>query len=442
MWYTTSIYSHLLYQGASNRLKKTTESRSIMSRTDQLQVKTKGHVPVFKSQVLRNRTLLAVSLTVFAAYTGIGMVGPVRVLYAQSRGASLAIIGAMASSYLISNFIFQYPVGWLADRWGRKPMLIAGLLAEAALSAMYLVITDPVTFIALRFLEGIAAAVLLPSARALINDTVPEEQQGEAYGIFGAFFNGGFLLGPGIGGALASLGYSVPFIGAVVFRLVAVVLVVTLIRETRGRSSAGGGKLAGRGIPYRLLFTVPLVATYLIAFGDYLYVGFDLTLMPLWMHDHLGASVAIIGLAYMAWAIPNMIVSPIGGRMADRRRRSTLILIFGLAQVPLYLVYGLTNTWLLVVIGFAIHGVFYSLVQPAVDAQVATSAAPSMRAGVQGLYSTFGLLGAFVGNSGFSPLYEINFRYPMFAIGAAFFVCVLIGGLLVRVGERRKQPVI
>ncbi len=61
--------------------------------------------------MLRNRTLLAVSLTVCAAYVGVGMVGPVRVLYAQSRGASLVIIGAMASSYLISNFVFQYPVG-------------------------------------------------------------------------------------------------------------------------------------------------------------------------------------------------------------------------------------------------------------------------------------------------------------------------------------------
>ncbi len=408
-----------------------------MSRADRVQVKTKSHFTVFRSQVLRNRTLLAVSLTVFAAYTGIGMVGPVRVLYAESRGASLAIIGAMASSYLISNFLFQYPVGWLADRWGRKPMLIGGLLAEAALSAVYLVIMDPVMFVALRFLEGIAAAILLPSARALINDAVPVEQQGEAYGVFGAFFNGGFLLGPGIGGALASLGYAVPFIGAVVFRLVAVVLVVTMIRESRNRGSIVGEKLAAGKVPYRLLFTLPLIAAYLIAFGDYLYVGFDLTLMPLWMHNHLGASVAIIGVAYMLWAIPNMIVSPIGGRMADRRRRSSLILIYGLAQVPLYLVYGLANTWVIVVLGFAVHGIFYSLVQPAVDAQVAASAAPNMRAGVQGLYSTFGLLGAFVGNSGFGPLYEINFRFPMFAIGAAFCVCVLIGGLLIRVVERR-----
>ena len=67
--------------------------------------------------MLRNRTLLAISLSVCAAYTGIGMVSPVRVLFAQAHGASLAIIGAMASAYLVSNFVFQNPSGWLADRW-------------------------------------------------------------------------------------------------------------------------------------------------------------------------------------------------------------------------------------------------------------------------------------------------------------------------------------
>src|SRR5437868_5575413 len=180
--------------------------------------------------MLRNRTLLAVSIAVCAAYTGIGMVVPVRVLYAQSRGASLTIIGAMASAYLISNFMFQYPSGWLADRWGRRPMMIVSLIAQAALSLAYLFIADPVLFVVLRFAEGIAAAAVVPSARALVADSVPPEQRGQAYGIFGAFFNAGFLLGPAFGGILATTGYASSFIGAVLFRLVAAVLVVTMIR--------------------------------------------------------------------------------------------------------------------------------------------------------------------------------------------------------------------
>src|SRR2546421_4725185 len=125
--------------------------------------------------MLRNRTLLAVSLVVCAAYTGIGMIGPVRVLYAQSRGASLAIIGTMSSAYLISNFLFQYPSGWLADRFGRKPIMLISLFAQAALSLAYLFISDPILFVVLRFAEGIAAAAVGPSARALVADSVSPE---------------------------------------------------------------------------------------------------------------------------------------------------------------------------------------------------------------------------------------------------------------------------
>src|SRR5256714_15452545 len=129
--------------------------------------------------MLRNRTLLAICFTVCAAYVGIGMVGPVRVLFAQAHGASLVIIGAMASAYLISNFVFQYPVGWLADRWGRKPVIIVGLLMQATLSAAYLWITDPILFVALRFVEGMAGGTLLPPARALVVGKVPEGRRRE-----------------------------------------------------------------------------------------------------------------------------------------------------------------------------------------------------------------------------------------------------------------------
>jgi len=390
------------------------------------------------SPVLRNRTLLAVSLAVFAAYAGIGMVAPVRILYAESRGASLAIIDAMASAFLVSNFIFQYPVGWLADRWGRKPVMIAGLLIQAALSALYLPITDPLLFIALRFLEGMASAALLPAARALIVDTVPSDQQGEAFGIFGAFFNAGFLLGPGLGSLFAILGYASAFIGAVLFRLIGVVLIIFLIQDMNQNRTIGEKRTTAAAIPYRSLFRLPLIGAYLIAFGDYLYLGFDLTLTPIWLHNNLGATVTFIGFAYMMWAVPNVLLSPVGGRVADKNRRSFLILLCGLAQVPIYLAYGLVNVALLVAVLFAVHGIIYAFMQPAIDSHVASSSDSAIRARVQGLYTTFGLIGAFVGSSGFTPLYSINFRLPLFTMGITYGLCVLLGGFLIRLAEKRS----
>src|SRR5437764_11947336 len=126
--------------------------KSSMSEFEQTRPKKNSNkFPFVDSILFQNPTLLAVSLSVFAAYTGIGMVVPVRVLYAESRGASLAIISAMASAYLISNFVFQYPSGWLADHWGRRPVMLASLFFQAGLSLAYLFITDPILFVVLRF---------------------------------------------------------------------------------------------------------------------------------------------------------------------------------------------------------------------------------------------------------------------------------------------------
>ena len=365
--------------------------------------------------MLRNRTLLAVSLAVCASFTGIGMIVPVRVLYAESRGASLAIIGAMASSYLISNFLFQYPSGWLADN-------------------------DPALFIVLRFAEGAAAAAFLPSARALITDAVPSKQRGEAFGIFSAFLNAGFLLGPGLGGLLAATGYATAFIGAVIFRLVAIVIVVTMIHvKVRGEQEI---EEAARPVSLRTLFKIGLIGAYILAFGNFLFVGFDITLTALWLHDHLGASIAVIGFAYVAFSIPGIIVASFGGRVADRRRRSSLILIFGLAQVPIYFIYGLANTLLIVVGFFIIHGVVYSMMEPAVDAHVANSTIAGARARIQGLYSAAGIVGGFVGASGCTFLYGLNYRLPLFAIGVLFGMCVIVGGILVHISESRNNALL
>jgi MFS family permease len=387
--------------------------------------------------MLRNRTLLAVSLAVCAAYTGIGMVGPVRVLYAKSHGATLAIISAMASAYLISNFAAQYPSGWLADHWGRKRILVAGLLAQAALSLLYLFVTDPIAFVALRLVEGIAAAAVLPSARALVADAVPREQQGQAFGLFSAFFNAGFLFGPALGGLLAATSYASAFIGAVVFRLLALVIVVLLVPGGAPRELAARERM--QAVDRRMLFRLPLLGAYVLSFGDYLYLGFDLALMPLWMHDHLGASVTVIGLAYTVWAIPSIVVAPLGGRVADRRRRSWLILIFGLAQVPIYMIYGLANVAWIVVALFGVHAVVYSLIQPAVDAHLAASSPPDARARIQGMFASVGLIGAFAGANAFTPLYALDFRLPLFVMGGAYGLCVLLGGLMVRRSETRRQ---
>ena len=85
---------------------------------------------------------------------------------------------------------------------------------------------------------------------------------------------------------------------------------------------------------------------------------------------------------------------------------------------------------------WVVHGAVYAMMQPAVDAHLAAASRKEARGRVQGFYSSVGLAGAFVGASGFSVLYEMDYRLPLFGLGIAFGVCVLVGGLLVRTAKR------
>jgi MFS family permease len=388
---------------------------------------------------LRNRTLLAVSSAVGMSMLGIGMVVPVRVLYAQSQGASLAIIGAMASAFLLSNFIFQYPVGWVADMWGKRPTMMAGLIGSCGLTLLYLLIPDPLVFVGLRFVEGIFSAAVSSSARALLADEIRDEERGRAFGVYGAFMNAGFLLGPALGGLLATYGYAPAFIMSTVFRVLAVGVVIVLVPH--GRRVLPEARAAAAALPRSALWTLPLIGAYILFFGDNFYFGFDLTLAPLWLKHHVGATVALIGLSYAVWAAPNVVLTPYGGRVADRMRRSTLILIFGLLQVPCYVAFGFLHSIVAAMAVFFIHGTIYAMMQPAVDANLAAFSPPAARARAQGLYSALGTSGAFIAANTLSLLYGVAYQLPLFVMAVGFGICVLVGGTMVRMAETRQRTV-
>lgn len=386
--------------------------------------------------VFRNSTLLSVSVAIMAAFIGVGMVVPVRVLYATEHGASLDIVNAMAGAFLLSSFLFQFPAGWVADKWGHRRIMLISLVIQAGLSASYIFILDPIFFIGVRFLEGICSAALLPAARALIVGKMSPEQQGRAFGVFTAFFNAGFLLGPGIGGVL---GYTGAFLGSVVMRIVAIVIVLLFIRVTLTQQQETEQQKQPWWSSLRALFTLPLIGAYLIAFGDYIYLGFDQTIMPIWLSTDLNASLFMIGVLYMCWSVPNIVLSPLGGRLADRFSRPWIIFLCALGQIPIYIGYGLSDSLLMVFLCFITHGVFYAFMLPAVDAHVANASPSTQRGRVQGMYAALGFLGALVGSNGASPLYAINFRLPLFAMGAAYAIFALLGCLLIFLAARQAR---
>jgi MFS family permease len=96
--------------------------------------------------------------------------------------------------------------GWLADRIGPRPVLLGGLLAFAAASALFVLSGDPALVGVARLGQGAAAAAFSPAAGAMVARLSPRAQQGRAFGGYGAWKGLGYTTGPLAGGALITLG--------------------------------------------------------------------------------------------------------------------------------------------------------------------------------------------------------------------------------------------
>src|SRR5665213_1894669 len=150
--------------------------------------------------------LYGIVAAVFVSGTGIGSLLPILPLFLRERGASYSFVGLIVGAALAAQAIGQWPAGWLAERIGRKEMMVAGLLVAAAASLMFLLPLSIPWLIVVRFMQGLGFAAAAPAEVAAVADVVPSEELGRAYGWVSAARQSGIIVGPAIGGLLAVFG--------------------------------------------------------------------------------------------------------------------------------------------------------------------------------------------------------------------------------------------
>lgn len=161
--------------------------------------------------ISRDFSILMMSLAVVSL--GFGILSPIMPKFAeQNLSMDAAQLGTTYSLFALSFALGMIPAGYLADKVGRKPVIIVGTFTFALTTYSLVLISTSLQFAILRALEGFGAALVTPAAFALTVDLVPENKRGVAMGAEGtAQLLGGFG-GPGIGGILAGqLGFYYPF---------------------------------------------------------------------------------------------------------------------------------------------------------------------------------------------------------------------------------------
>ena len=185
------------------------------------------------------KPLAIIFLTIFVNLVGFGIIIPLLPFYAQTFGASPLVIGLLFASFSLSQLIAAPILGDVSDRWGRRPVLIFSLVGTVVSFVMLALAHSLAMLFAARIVDGLSGGNIT-TARAYIADITTEENRAKAFGVLGAAFGLGFIIGPGLGAAFSHISYTAPIWAAAVITVVATALAYFWLPETVHRAHAGG----------------------------------------------------------------------------------------------------------------------------------------------------------------------------------------------------------
>ncbi len=197
--------------------------------------------PTRRLRALRDefdRAIFVLALGDLVASFGFSLVFPFLTIYLTAQlGASAAQAGLVLGLYSIVSIVSTALGGVLADRVGRKPVMVVSIICTAVVIAAMGLVRDLAWVAGLTMVLGFVDPPFVPAARAAVADVVAPERRPRAYGLLGMAASVGWIVGPSVGAGLSSLGFDVLFVAAgVIVAGYAVILLVGL-RETR---PAGG----------------------------------------------------------------------------------------------------------------------------------------------------------------------------------------------------------
>jgi DHA1 family tetracycline resistance protein-like MFS transporter len=386
-----------------------------------------------------------VFVTVLIDTIGFGIVLPVMpALLVELTGETVdqASIegGWLAFSYAIAQFVFGPIIGNLSDHYGRRPVLLFSLLAFGIdYAVMGLAPTLSWLFLG-RVIAGIAGASFT-TANACVADISPPDKRAQNFGMMGAAFGVGFILGPAIGGLLGSFGPRAPFFAASALALINVAYGYFLLPETLAPESR-------RPFTWRranTLGTIVQMRKYPIVMGMawalflwqlahqslpniwayYTKLKFD------WTERAIGMSLAFAGVAMIVvqGGLTRVIIPKLGERNAALL--GVVVAIFS------FLGYAFASTgWMIyVVITFAsLMGLASPSMNALMSRQIPASAQGELQGGIASIYSLTTILGPLLSTQLFG--YFASAAAPVYFPGAPFacsaVLCVVCAALFLR----------
>ena len=312
------------------------------------------------------------------AVLSVSSIAPVFPTVTRELGIAPEAVGLLITVFTFPGIVLTPIFGILADRFGRKQVLVPALFLFSLAGSACALARDFEVLLLLRFFQGVGAASLGSLNATLIGDLFSGRQRTEAMGYNASVLSVGTAVYPSLGGALATLGWYVPFALPIVGLGVAMAVIFKLeaVEVERGEGLGRYLSEALSGMKNRKVIGLYLVSvmTFIVLYGAYT------TFIPLDLADRFGTSALAIGLIMTVGSLSTAVTASslrsLHRIMTSERLITSAFLLYALSFVCIPLLPG--HWW--VTIPVALFGVAQGMNYPVVMSLLAGLAPMEHRA--------------------------------------------------------------
>jgi MFS family permease len=359
-----------------------------------------------KRLLASSRVLIILSVCMALQMTSFVMILPLFSRRLTDFGAGVEALGLSSMMFALTSTVAAPFMGALADRFGRRPLVLISLAVYVLVFSGYLFVSSALMFIVLRGFAGAFTAGLIPAVMGMVADLAPSERRAQWIGIVNGGASAGWIVGPVLGGLLYDRwGFAVPACLSIMMALAAFTLALGAIPETLRHLEQ---RKCGLRLDYRnssvsairqslpqslSVFAILLSICFAVLFAW----AFIEPQFMFYTYDTLGWSASMLGWVMSTFGVAMMLGEFSLSRLSDRLGRRPVIVLGLVLFSAQFLGLALFHNYVLIAVAFVIAGLGNALFDPALSASILDIAPPEHRARSLGIKSTVGSLGSILG---------------------------------------------
>ncbi|MFJ8246825.1 MFS transporter [Peribacillus asahii] len=382
--------------------------------------------------------LIILLSNIFIAFLGVGLIVPVMPSFMDIMHLSGKTMGYLVAVFAVAQLLMSPLAGRFVDRYGRKKIIIIGLLLFGVSELIFGLGTNVWVLYLSRVLGGISAAFIMPGVTAYVADITSVQERPKAMGYLSAAISTGFIIGPGIGGFIAEYGIRFPFFFAAAIAFLACISSIFILKEPLTKEQLAEISANTKQTNFisdlkrslNPLYFIAFIIVFVLAFGLSAYE----TIFSLFSDHKFGYTPKDIAAIITISSIFGVIVQIfMFGKIVDILGEKKLIQLCLIIGAILAVASTVISSFLAVLVVTCFIFLAFDLLRPALTTFL-SKAAGKEQGFVAGMNSTYTSLGNIVGPAMGGILFDVNIHYPY------LFAAVIMGiGLVITVMWKEKQ---